>query len=297
MIESKDLNILSGNEMRESSKFEDVSASYSQHDLEGLDWDAIRIHLSNLLSTLAPLSKCHTLSSQPESSIVSKTPSSSCSELIRFCKEATQIYSKTCLRVIELIKAALIELDEEIKDFYGSNDDANYFYVRRRMKFLESTHNMAGILKYETDIRMMANYNIVMLNSELDLALGQSAEKECESFKCFVYTMMMRDVLGPTLILLREMMNMPKYVGVSDIANIKAIQDIHQELMKLTTSLGYKITDVNLFAPMPVSEGVECVGVSDVELDGLESGCVYEIVKLAVLYSSYTTTTEVKVKK
>jgi hypothetical protein len=51
-----------------------------------------------------------------------------------------------------------------------------------------------------------------------------------------------------------------------------------------------------LFKELPLVDEIECIEQTDVALDGLMSGGVYEIVKLAVNYGTYKEKTEVKIK-
>lgn len=217
--------------------------------------------------------------------------------ILRFCTDETKLYAQKCLQVMTLVSDSLDCLDEEISQFYNDDDDANYFYVRRRMKFIEATEGLKSLKKYWVDLYMIANYGMIFENSTVNSVLERDPVKELESFKYFIYTMLMRDTIGPTLILLREMIGMPRYVGVNDIRNMNDIISIHEKLMLLTTELGYRIADVELFAPMPPSNEIDCVDVAEIDIEGLTSGCIYEITKLAVQYGTYSTMTEVKIKQ
>ena len=215
---------------------------------------------------------------------------------IAICSETTIEYAKLCRKVISIVHSSIYELDNAIKNFYQTDDDANFFYVRRRMKFMESTSCLEAIRLYEADIRHLAEYGCLFVSSEVGKAVNTNDKTELDSLKYFIYTALFKNTIGATIILLKELCNMDKYTGVDNIPNIDTISTLLQELVSYSQKLGYEIVDVDLFKELPLTHEIECVEQTDVALDELMSGGVYEIVKLAVNYGSYKEKTEVKIK-
>ena len=215
---------------------------------------------------------------------------------VAICSDATIEYAKLCDKVISIIHSSINELDNTIKNFYQTDDDANYFYVRRRMKFMESTSCLEALRLYEPDIRHLAEYGYLFASSEVGKAVNTNDKTELDSLKYFLYTALFKNTIGAAIILLKELWHMDKYTGVNNIPNSDTISTLLQELMSYSQRLGYEIVDVDLFKELPLVDEIECVEQTDVVLEGLMSGGVYEIVKLAVNYGTYKEKTEVKVK-
>ena len=215
---------------------------------------------------------------------------------IAICSDATIEYAKLCRKVISIVHSSIYELDNAIKNFYQTDDDANFFYVRRRIKFMESTSCLEAIRLYEADIRHLAEYGCLFVSSEVGKAVNTNDKTELDSLKYFIYTALFKNTIGATIILLKELCNMDKYTGVDNIPNIDTISTLLQELVSYSQKLGYEIVDVDLFKELPLTHEIECVEQTDVALDELMSGGVYEIVKLAVNFGSYKEKTEVKIK-
>lgn len=212
------------------------------------------------------------------------------------CSDATIEYAKLCVKVISIIHNSIYELDNTIRNFYQTDDDANFFYVRRRMKFMESTSCLEALCMYEPDIRHLAEHGCLFVSSEVGKAVNTNDKTELDSLKYFLYTVLLKNTIGATIILLKELCNMDKYTGVYNIPNIDNISTLLQELVSYSQRLGYEIIDVDLFKELPLVDEIECIEQTDVALDGLMSGGVYEIVKLAVNYGTYKEKTEVKIK-
>jgi predicted nucleic acid-binding Zn-ribbon protein len=212
------------------------------------------------------------------------------------CSDATIEYAKLCVKVISIIHNSIYELDNTIRNFYQTDDDANFFYVRRRMNFMESTSCLEALCMYEPDIRHLAEHGCLFVSSEVGKAVNTNDKTELDSLKYFLYTVLLKNTIGATIILLKELCNMDKYTGVYNIPNIDNISTLLQELVSYSQRLGYEIIDVDLFKELPLVDEIECIEQTDVALDGLMSGGVYEIVKLAVNYGTYKEKTEVKIK-
>ena len=145
------------------------------------------------------------------------------------CSDEVKEYAKISVNVISIIHRMLNCLDQQIKNFYDDNDEANYFYVRRRMKVNESTGNLEALRKYEAEIQTIAKYGCVFPSSDLASVINSSTGTELESLKYFLYIHLFKDVLGASFILLKEMRGMGRYVGISDVPN----DNIHQTSKKI----------------------------------------------------------------
>ncbi len=205
-------------------------------------------------------------------------------------------FASLALKYISTIDSILSELDLEIKEHYTDSDDANYFYVRRRLKYLESIGDQNLVRYWDNDLELLATHGIVLVGSELDKAIGEDETKIVEILRYYLYNAVIHKTAGPALILVREMIAMPIYAGVKSVVNLQQIKDLEQQLIATITELGYEIVDVDLFKPLGSSPDIICVEQNEIELDGVESGQVYEIVKIAVNFDSFKDKTEVKVK-
>jgi len=216
---------------------------------------------------------------------------------VRQCSPQVQQYATIALRALQIVNQILTELDVEITDFYNSNDDANFFYVRRRVKFLESVRSLRPIYEMDNDLSLISHHGLILESSDLGLAVSRSEGSELESFKYFLYVDAFRTLLSSALVLVREMRMMPVYVdlGGTKPRNIDTICTLETELMQTVAQLGYSILDVELFKPMPETTNVECVGQVPLSIAGVSSGDVCEIVSLAILYGSATGITQVKI--
>ena len=205
-------------------------------------------------------------------------------------------FSALALQYIGIIDSILSELDNEISEHYQDSDDANYFYVRRRLKYLQSIGDQNLVRYWDNDLDLLANHGVVLIGSELDKAIGDDGTRIVEILRYYLYNAVIHKTAGPALILAREMIAMPIYAGVESVFNLDKILALEKQLVNTINDLGYEIVDVELFKPLGTSTEVICVEQNDIELEGVLSGQVYEIVKLAVNFDAYREKTEVKVK-
>lgn len=205
-------------------------------------------------------------------------------------------FAALALKYIGIIDSILSELDAEISAHYMDSDDANYFYVRRRLKYLESIGNQNLVRYWDNDLDLLANHGVVLIGSELDKAIGGDDTRIEEILRYYLYNAIIHKTAGPALILVREMIAMPVYAGVESVVNLDRIVELEQLLTSTINELGYEIVDVELFKPLGSSPDIVCVEQNDVELEGVRSGQVYEIVKIAVNFDAFKEKTEVKVK-
>lgn len=215
----------------------------------------------------------------------------------RECSEDAARYASIAVHTINLVKDILAEIDKEIKSYYTEDDDANYFYVKRRLKFAEATNHMESLRRTEIDLSILANHRCVIKESELSNAISMDQDKEMDSLSYYIYNVALKTIVGPALILIREMKYIKEYVGVEAV-NKKRLFELESDLVQSIIKLGYKIIDVELFKPLPLSNNIDCIGQVEFSSDDeIENGSVVEITKLAVLYGSAIGNTEVVVKK
>lgn len=215
--------------------------------------------------------------------------------VVKFYPEASQ-FATLALNYIGIIDSILSELDLEIAEHYMDSDDANFFYIRRRLKYLMAIGDQNLIRYWDNDLDLLANHGIVLTGSELDRAIDGDRMQVNQALQYYLYNAVVRKTAGPALILVKEMIAMPIYAGVQNVVNLERIQKLERQLIDSISELGYDIVDVSLFKDMDSSSDIICVEQNDVNLDGVTSGQVYEIVKLAVNFGSIVEKTEVKVK-
>ena len=216
---------------------------------------------------------------------------------IRLASDTVVSYARILLETMDAVRLVLEALNSEVSEYYQFNDDVNFFYVRRRLKFMETNDSLSAYWQFYAPVSLLAQSGMLACDGPFQSIVVDDPYQSLESFKYFVYSHLSRNLIGSALIMLREMMNMEVYTGVSNRNSLNTITTLHRRLIDLSARLGYRIVDVDLFCPLPASSDVECVEQVDVNFEGVASGDVCEIVQLAVLFGSATGKTKVKIKK
>lgn len=215
----------------------------------------------------------------------------------RQAPDAVVAYARHVLAVFDVAVEVQKELDILIVDHYAGNDDINYFFARRRLKYMQATDYLASMYRHYSSIALLADMSVVAVGSDIDTIVGSDEMAGLDAFRYYMYTETLSIIVGPMLILLREMAGMTTYTNVANHRNADRIDQLHARLMEYTSKLGYRLVDASLFQPMPQDPLIECTQQLEIDFEGLRPGDVCELVHLAVLYGSATDHTEVKIKK
>ena len=198
---------------------------------------------------------------------------------------------------VRIVDQTLTLLDKICAPF-EEDDDVNYFYVHRRMKFYRAVGAVLNDMyeKWLPELKLLVDKGVVVKGSIFYQAIGGDGEQAVSKLRYYLYKVLFYSIAGPTIILLRELAKMEVYVDVENV-DLREVVATESKACGLLEQMGYQLVDVELFQPLKLASDVDCVEHrSDIDLPNLVSGDVYEIVKLAVNFGAMHEHSEVKTK-